>query len=229
MIIEKAFLDVDFDRISAFSLRGKILGPQGSFLKHIQTQTNCKIHLRGKGSGYVELGSKEEAPEGLHLYIAGFKREEVDQAKELAENLLAHVKSEAEAALAPKYPVYAPAYPAAPQGYGYPPPGPYYYPPPYAPYPPTDPNAPGYPPVPPPPGPGYPAMPPPGYPPQIPPPGYPLYHPYPAPYPGPVPAQPYPPPYPPPVQPDRSRYGSQDSDGPTSYNNVPPPPTYKNT
>jgi len=87
------------EAVPAFTIRGKILGPQGSFLKHIQSQTGCKIHLRGKGSGYVDLGaSPEELGDPLHLYVAGGRAEEVEQAKRLAEDLLAHVKKDVGAA-----------------------------------------------------------------------------------------------------------------------------------
>lgn len=78
----------------AFTIRGKILGPQGSFLKHIQTQTGCKVHLRGRGSGYVELG--EEVSEELHLFVTGLRKEDVEQAKTLAQDLLTHVRKDVE-------------------------------------------------------------------------------------------------------------------------------------
>lgn len=89
-------MDVDPDIIPIFTIRGKILGPQGSFLKHIQQQTSCKVHLRGKGSGYVELGTTEEVTEPLHLYISGFGREKAEQAKVLADDLMQHVRKEVE-------------------------------------------------------------------------------------------------------------------------------------
>lgn len=56
------------------------------------------MHLRGKGSGYVELGSGEEVTDGLHLFVSSLRREEVEQAKILAEDLIKHVKKEAETA-----------------------------------------------------------------------------------------------------------------------------------
>lgn len=81
------------EAVPAFTIRGKVLGPQGTFLKHIQTQTGCKVHLRGKGSGYVDLGaSEQDINDPMHLYITGGKKDELVQAKKLAEDLIAHVK-----------------------------------------------------------------------------------------------------------------------------------------
>lgn len=85
-------------------------------MKHIQTQTGCKVHLRGRGSGYVELGSTEEVTDGLHLYITSLRKEEVEQAKVLAQDLIQHVKKEVEATNAARAP---PAYPQPVYPYEY--------------------------------------------------------------------------------------------------------------
>ena len=100
-IVERVYFGIEpTESVPAFTIRGKILGPQGSFLKHIQTQTGCKVHLRGKGSGYMELGNTEEANDRLHLFISGMKKEDVEQAKELAEDLLQHIRKEVEQLIA---------------------------------------------------------------------------------------------------------------------------------
>lgn len=112
LLIEKVFIGLDPVRHSIYALRGKILGPQGTYLKHIQTQTNCRVNLRGAGSGYVDLGAKEEPQEPLHLQISGTKPEEIATAKQLAEDLLEHVRREAEAA-AQMPPTMPPGYPSA--------------------------------------------------------------------------------------------------------------------
>lgn len=104
------------EAVPAFAIRGKVLGPQGSFLKHIQTQTGCKIHLRGKGSGYVELGATDQdINDPLHLYISGTRREELQQAKQLAEDLIAHVKRDVDGLNA----AATMTRPPIPQGYGH--------------------------------------------------------------------------------------------------------------
>jgi hypothetical protein len=37
-----------------FNLVPRIIGSGGSFLKHITTQTTCKVMLKGIGSGFLE-------------------------------------------------------------------------------------------------------------------------------------------------------------------------------
>ena len=34
--------------------KGKIVGPGGQFVKYIQRKANCRVQLRGRGSGYKE-------------------------------------------------------------------------------------------------------------------------------------------------------------------------------
>lgn len=65
----KAFAPFDPDSVSGINFRAKILGPQGSFLRHIQNESGVKAHLRGRGSGYVEIGQREESMEPLHILI----------------------------------------------------------------------------------------------------------------------------------------------------------------
>ncbi len=93
MTVEKVYLSFEpTESITSFAIRGKLLGPQGSFLKHIQTQSSCKVHLRGKGSGYLESTSDPE--EKLHIYISGTKKEEVELARKLAVDLVSHVEKD---------------------------------------------------------------------------------------------------------------------------------------
>ena len=52
-----------------FSVMGKLLGPGGSYIKHICAETGCKTYLRGQGSkqqpGDTGFG------EPLHIHIQG--------------------------------------------------------------------------------------------------------------------------------------------------------------
>lgn len=52
-----------------FNLRAKIVGPQGSFVKHIQSETGTRVQLKGKGSGFYETSTGLEAEEPLHVHI----------------------------------------------------------------------------------------------------------------------------------------------------------------
>eukprot|EP01116_Phalansterium_solitarium_P016204 TRINITY_DN370_c0_g1_i3.p1 TRINITY_DN370_c0_g1~~TRINITY_DN370_c0_g1_i3.p1 ORF type:complete len:604 (+),score=108.35 TRINITY_DN370_c0_g1_i3:13-1824(+) len=195
-----------------FGLHGRILGPKGAYLKHIQSTANCKVTLKGRGSGFFEQNTGQEAPEPLYLHVQAGTKADFEQAKQLTEDLLSTIRSDYYSQFGgmprgptPPGPQQGFAAPPAPQPFrqpyatpiappGPPAPGPAAFPPP------------AYPPAPygaavPPPPPGYPyPYPPPSYPPYGYPPGYP---PAPIPPPGPPGYAPPPqyPPYPPqPVQ-----------------------------
>lgn len=99
--IEKIFIgyDVNIPTVHASFLRGKLLGPQGSFLKHIHSTTGCRVQLRGKGSGFVEVKEwREVLP--MYLFIergGGVGEEEFLEARKLCEDLVETAKAEYEA------------------------------------------------------------------------------------------------------------------------------------
>lgn len=96
-------------------LRGKLFGPQGSYLKHIQTATGTRVKLRGKGSGYFEVTEPKEKQEAMHLFVEGNDEEAVREARQLCEDLIATAREEY--ANYASYPVSYPAsytnYPAS--------------------------------------------------------------------------------------------------------------------
>ena len=55
---------------SAFPLRSKIIGPQGSYIRHIHQQSGARVQLKGQGSGFRELATGLESDEPLHIHIS---------------------------------------------------------------------------------------------------------------------------------------------------------------
>lgn len=70
---QRTFLEhkvpVGIEGAPGFNIRAKIIGPQGSYVKHIQTETGARVQLKGRGSGFVESGPGTEADEPLYMHI----------------------------------------------------------------------------------------------------------------------------------------------------------------
>ena len=145
-------LEVGLDPAAGYQVRGKLLGPKGSYLKHIQDQTGIHVQLAGKGSGnMMSDGVEQDVP--LQMVLTGTNEVAMGVAKDLAESLIKAVKEDYERrnrpAPPPPMPPAVPPPGVPPPGYGAPPPAYGAPPPPY-----------GYAP---PPGYGYPPGYPPGY------------------------------------------------------------------
>mmetsp|Transcript_7670 Transcript_7670/g.15033 ORF Transcript_7670/g.15033 Transcript_7670/m.15033 type:complete len:456 (-) Transcript_7670:391-1758(-) len=174
----KCTLEIGLDPNASHQVRGKLLGPKGSYLRHIQEQSGARVQLSGRGSSNLH-GDNHNSDQPMHLALSAQTEESLQTAKQLAEHLISSVREDFE-----RRPRGPPAAAKHAPGNGMPPAQPYrgYMPPP------------GYPPhmygYPPPPMGCYPPMPMPGaYPPPIP--GYP---PYPPVMPGMYPPAGYPPP-----------------------------------
>ncbi|KAG2184994.1 hypothetical protein INT43_000907, partial [Umbelopsis isabellina] len=77
-----------------FNIRAKIIGPQGSYVKHIQSETGARVQLKGRGSGFVESATGVEADEPLYMHITCARQDGLDKAAKLSEDLLKTVKDE---------------------------------------------------------------------------------------------------------------------------------------
>ncbi|XP_076288665.1 uncharacterized protein LOC143213060 isoform X2 [Lasioglossum baleicum] len=77
-----------------FDLRGRIIGAGGANLLYIRAETAANVTLRGRGSQFVDPVLGAESPEPLHLYIEHPKPEALQNAKQLAINLIQTMQSE---------------------------------------------------------------------------------------------------------------------------------------
>ncbi|KAF6147833.1 hypothetical protein GIB67_014413 [Kingdonia uniflora] len=100
-------LDVPVDKFPNFNFVGRLLGPRGNSLKRVETTTQCRVYIRGRGS--VKDSVKEEKlrdkpgyehlNEPLHVLVeAEFPSEMIDsrlnQAVAILEDLLKPVQDE---------------------------------------------------------------------------------------------------------------------------------------
>ncbi|KAL5120548.1 aconitate hydratase [Pleosporales sp. CAS-2024a] len=90
-------ISVGLEPISGFNLRAQVVGRGGDNVKYIQQETSCKVQIKGRGSGFMELQSGQESDEPMYLHIAGPRPEGVARAKELCEELLEKVKADYQA------------------------------------------------------------------------------------------------------------------------------------
>ncbi|KAJ1503329.1 hypothetical protein HMI55_002501 [Coelomomyces lativittatus] len=93
ILTDKVYVDWEADRF--FNIRAKIVGPGGAYVKHIQQQSNVRLQLKGKGSGYTESATGRESEEPLHVWLTTTQDEEaLEKAKALLQDLLSKVKAD---------------------------------------------------------------------------------------------------------------------------------------
>ncbi|RMJ27805.1 KH domain protein [Aspergillus sp. HF37] len=85
---------IDLEPIPGFNLRAQVVGQGGAYVKHIQQKTRCRVQIKGRGSGFVEQSTGREADEPMFLHVAGPDPNEVKNAKELCEDLMANVREQ---------------------------------------------------------------------------------------------------------------------------------------
>ncbi|KJZ80412.1 hypothetical protein HIM_00262 [Hirsutella minnesotensis 3608] len=89
-------IPVGLDPVPGFNLRAQIVGSGGSYVKHIQSETGCRVQIKGRGSGYVEIATNAESDEEMFLHVTGPDLKMVEKAKELCEDLVANVREQYE-------------------------------------------------------------------------------------------------------------------------------------
>ncbi|KAJ5193965.1 K Homology domain type 1 [Penicillium cf. griseofulvum] len=87
-------IPIDLEPIPGFNLRAQVVGQGGAYVKHIQQQTRCRVQIKGRGSGFIESSTGRESDEPMFLHVAGPDANDVQQAKELCEDLLTNVKEQ---------------------------------------------------------------------------------------------------------------------------------------
>ena len=86
--------EIGIENDKEFQVARRIIGQKGSNMKRIVKNTDAKLRLRGRGSGYLEGAAKVESPEPLHLCISCVSPGGYKQAVGLVTELLASVYEE---------------------------------------------------------------------------------------------------------------------------------------
>lgn len=89
-------IPIDMEPVPGFNLRAQVVGHGGSYVKHIQQETRCRVQIKGCGSGFMEHSTGAESDEPMYLHVAGPDPKEVQKAKELCEDLLGNVREQYE-------------------------------------------------------------------------------------------------------------------------------------
>ncbi|KXJ96900.1 hypothetical protein Micbo1qcDRAFT_155596 [Microdochium bolleyi] len=92
----EAKIPIDLEPVPGFNLRAQVVGHGGSYVKHIQQETGCRVQIKGRGSGFIETATNRESDDDMFLHVAGPDASMVEKAKELCEDLLANVKEQYE-------------------------------------------------------------------------------------------------------------------------------------
>ena len=63
-------IPIDLEPIPGFNLRAQVVGAGGSYVKHIQQETRCRVQIKGRGSGFMEHDTGVESDEQMYLHVA---------------------------------------------------------------------------------------------------------------------------------------------------------------
>lgn len=63
-------IPIAFEPVPGFNLRAQVVGHGGAYVKHIQQETGCRVQIKGRGSGYLELSTGRESDEDMFLHVA---------------------------------------------------------------------------------------------------------------------------------------------------------------
>lgn len=80
--------EIQIDPHDGFQVTRRIIGTRGANMKKINASTGAKLRLRGRGSGYLEGSSRQEADDPLHLCISSCDALKYKIARSMTEKLL---------------------------------------------------------------------------------------------------------------------------------------------
>lgn len=63
-------IPIQLESVPGFNLRAQVVGHGGAYVKHIQQETGCRVQIKGRGSGYLELATGRESDEDMFLHVA---------------------------------------------------------------------------------------------------------------------------------------------------------------
>ena len=69
-------IPIELEPLPGFNLRAQVVGHGGSYVKHIQQETRCRVQIKGRGSGFIENGLNTESDEPMYLHVAYVYRED---------------------------------------------------------------------------------------------------------------------------------------------------------
>ena len=62
-------IPIDMESVRGFNVRAQIVGPGGSYVKHISTETRTRVQIKGQNSGFTEPSTGRESDEPTYLHI----------------------------------------------------------------------------------------------------------------------------------------------------------------
>ncbi|OQR85847.1 branchpoint-bridging protein [Achlya hypogyna] len=85
-------IPIPYKEYPTYNFMGLIIGPRGNTQKRMEKEYNCRIAIRGRGSGKEGKRSiHNDDHEDLHVFITGDKEEDVERAAKMITNLLVPV------------------------------------------------------------------------------------------------------------------------------------------
>ena len=62
-------ISIPFESLRNFNIRAKVVGPQGMFVKFIQSETGTRVQIKGQGSGFIESQTGFESTDPMFIHI----------------------------------------------------------------------------------------------------------------------------------------------------------------